>query len=231
MQRSSPRARAGFSRFAASLPPSARAGADDRVQFVDEQDDVAGVDHFFDERFEAFFEFAAELRAGDERAHVERDDAAVLEAFGHVALEDAQRESFDDRRFADAWLADEHRVVFRAPREHLNHAADFLVAADHRIELALAGTLDQVDAVLFEGLKFALGRLVGHALRAPHRLHAPSILFFVDRVELQHVLRLRLRAGEREQQVLGRNEVVLHAVGFGLRGIEHFRKLIADARR
>ena len=41
MQRSSPRARAGLSRLAASLPPSARPGADDRVQFVDEQDHVA----------------------------------------------------------------------------------------------------------------------------------------------------------------------------------------------
>ena len=77
-------------RVAAAL---GRAGADDRVQLVDEQDDVAGVDHFLDERLEPLFELAAELRAGDERAHVERDDAPVLEALRHVALDDAQGEA------------------------------------------------------------------------------------------------------------------------------------------
>ena len=105
-----------------------------------------------------------------ERAHVERDDALVLEAFGHVALHDAQGEPFDDRRLADARLADQHGVVLGAPREHLDHAADFLIAADDRVELALPGPLDQVDAVLFERLEFAFGRLVGHAGTAAHGL-------------------------------------------------------------
>ncbi len=81
----------------------------------------------------------------------------------HVALDDAQGEAFDDRRLADARLADQHRIVLRAPREDLDHAADFLVAADHRIELALAGPLDQVDAVFLQGLEFAFGSLIGDA--------------------------------------------------------------------
>ena len=56
--------------------------------------------------------------------------------FGHVAAHDALREPFDDRRLADAGLADEHRIVLGAAREHLNDAADLFVAADDRIELA-----------------------------------------------------------------------------------------------
>ncbi len=107
--------------------------------------------------FEPLFEFAAEFCAGDEGAHVERDHATVLEALRHVALDDPQGEAFDDGRFADARLADEHGIVLRAPRENLNHAANFLIAADHRVELALAGPLDQIDAVLFQRLEFALG--------------------------------------------------------------------------
>ena len=39
MQRSSPRARAGLSRLAASIDALGLAGADDQVQLVDEQDD------------------------------------------------------------------------------------------------------------------------------------------------------------------------------------------------
>ena len=67
-----------------------RARADDRVQLVDEEDDLAlGVGDFLEHRLEPLLELAAVLRAGDERAHVERDDALVLEPLGHVAADDA----------------------------------------------------------------------------------------------------------------------------------------------
>ena len=114
-----------------------RAGADHGVQLVDEEDDLPlRIRDLLQHRLQPLFELAAVLRAGDERAHVERDDALVLEAFGDVAAHDAAGEPFDDGGLADAGLADEHRIVLRAAREHLDDAADFLVAADHRIELA-----------------------------------------------------------------------------------------------
>src|SRR3989304_4220123 len=47
--------------------------------------------------------------------------------------------ALDDRRLADAGLANQDGVVLRAARQDLHHAAHFVVAADHRIELALAG--------------------------------------------------------------------------------------------
>jgi len=57
--------------LAASVAPSACAGADQRVQFIDEQQNApfAG-DDFFEERFEAIFKFAAVFCAGDHRAEV-----------------------------------------------------------------------------------------------------------------------------------------------------------------
>ena len=114
-----------------------RAGADERVQLVDEQDDAAlrGLD-LLEHGLQAILELAAELRAGDHRRQIEREEALVLERLGHVAARDALRDALDDRRLADAGLADEHRVVLGAAREHLHHAADLLVAADHRIDLA-----------------------------------------------------------------------------------------------
>ena len=97
--------------------------------------------HFLQHRLEALFELAAILRAGDQRAHVERDDALVLQPLGHVAAHDALGQPFDDGGLADAGLADQHRVVLGAARQHLDDAADLLVAADHRVELALRGQL------------------------------------------------------------------------------------------
>ena len=188
MQRSSPRASAGLSRLAASLPPSAAPAPIDGVELVDEQDHVAGVLDFFQQGFEAFLEFAAELGAGHERAHIERDHAAILEALRHVGLDDAESEPFGDGGFADAGFADEHGVVLGAARQDLDHAANFLVAADHRVDLALAGALDEVDAVFFQGLKFSFGRLVGDAGRAADGTERAEDRVFGDRVEVEDVL-------------------------------------------
>ena len=87
-----------------------RARADHGVQLVDEQDDEAlRVGDFLEDGFQPLFELAAILCARDERAHVERDDAFVLQPFGHVAADDAAGQAFDDGRLPDARFADEDR--------------------------------------------------------------------------------------------------------------------------
>src|SRR4029078_5559719 len=91
-----------------------RPGADDGVELVDEQDDLAlAVLDLLQDGLEALLELAAELRAGDQRAQVERDDALVLEPLGYVAADDPLGEALHDRRLADSGLADQNRVVLR----------------------------------------------------------------------------------------------------------------------
>ncbi len=117
-------------------------GADQRVHLVDEQDDVAcGLAHLVEHALQPLLELAAIFRAGDQRADVEREQAFVLDPVGHVAVGDPQREALGDRGLADAGLADQHRIVLGPAGEHLDGAADFLVAADDRVELALARRL------------------------------------------------------------------------------------------
>ena len=197
MQRSSPRASIGLSRFAASTAPSA-APAPTIVcsSSMKRMMRPSLVLDLGEHGLQPLLELAAVLRAGEQRADVERPDAPVLQPLGHVAGDDALREPLDDRGLADARLADQHRVVLRAAREDLDHAADLLVAADHRVELALLGRLGQVAAELRERLVGALGVLRGDALAAAHLLDPREDL----------VARHRL---EREEQVLGRDVVVL----------------------
>jgi hypothetical protein len=91
-----------------------------------------------------------------------------LHAFGHFAIDDALRQAFDDRGLADARLADQHRIVLGAPLQHLDGAADLLVATDDRIELAVLGALGQVDGVLLQRLALFFGVGVLHLLAAAH---------------------------------------------------------------
>src|SRR5262249_4600961 len=120
--------------------PLRSARADQRVQLVDEADDLAvGVDDLLDHGLEPVLELAAELGAGDHRAEVDGHQPLVAELFGNVAADDALGKTLDNSGLADAGLADQHRVVFGPAAQDLHHAPDLLLAADHRVELALPG--------------------------------------------------------------------------------------------
>lgn len=138
---------------------------DDGVKFVDEEDNSAiAVFDFFEDGFETFFKFAAVFGAGEEGAHVEAEDGAVLEAFGNVAADDAVGEAFDDGGFTDTGVTDEDRVIFSFTGKDSDDTADFFVTADDGIEFAFFDLFDEVDAVFFEGLEGVFGILRGYAL-------------------------------------------------------------------
>ena len=115
-----------------------RAGADHGVDLVDEHDRAGiGLD-LLDHLLEPFLEIAAIARAGEQRAHVEREHGGVLEHVRHLAVDDAARQPFGDRGLADAGFADEQRIVLLPAAQHLDGAADLGIAADQRIDLAVA---------------------------------------------------------------------------------------------
>ena len=145
--------------------------ADDRVQLVDERDDLAvRVRDLLEDGLHPLLELTAVLRARDHRADVERDQPLVAQAVGDVALDDAARQPLGDRGLADAGLADQHRVVLRAPAQHLDDAPDLLVATDDRVELPAARILGEVAAVALERLVLVLGVLARDPVRPAHLL-------------------------------------------------------------
>ena len=129
------------------------AGADQVVELVDEEDDVAALGDLLHHLLEALLELAAVLGAGDEGREVERVDLLVLEELRHLARVDARREALDDGGLADAGLAEEDGVVLLAAREDLHDPLDLGLAADHGVELAVGGELGQVAAELVEELR------------------------------------------------------------------------------
>ena len=157
------------------------AGAHDGVQFVYEEDDLAlALPDLVEHGLQPFLELAAELGASDQRTHVERKNRVVLEPFRHIAAVDADGQPFDYGRLADAWLADQHRVVLRLAAQDANHAADLLVAADDRVELVLARGFDKVAAVLLQHFVSVLRIVAGHALVAADLGQGPEKIILAD---------------------------------------------------
>ncbi len=134
--------------------PFRRPRPDQRVELVDEHDDVRVLGQLLHDRLEALFELAAILRAGDDQGDVEGEDALVGEEVRDVAVDDLLRQPFDDGGLADARLADQHRVVLGAAAQHLLDPLELDVPPDQRIELRFHGRFGQVAAELREQRRF-----------------------------------------------------------------------------
>ena len=204
------------------------AGSDHRMQLIDEENDAAVLrGHFLQKPLQAFLEFTAVLGAGNQPRHVERQNHFVLQRVRHFAVHDTLRETFNDSGLANARFTDQDRIILRTALQDLHRAADFIVAADHRIELPLAGLRGEVNRVLFKRAAGLFGvRVIGRLAAAHFRDRG------IERAPGKTVLAgntagiaLLVREGKKEH--LGRDEFIapLHRLFLG--EVESVREIAA----
>ena len=219
-----------------------RARADERVDLVDEEHDVAARLDLLEHLLEALFEVAAVTAAGDECTEVERVQLLVAQRVGDVVGDDLLRQAFDDGGLADTRLTDEHRVVLGATAEDLHHPLELARPTDDRIELLLASELGEVAPELIEDLAVALvaGILLAGGTGACGcglRLARLALTTLVAGQQLDHLLTHAAEIGpeldehlcrdalafadETEQDVLGADVVVTELQRFAQRQLEH----------
>ena len=148
-----------------------------------------------------------------------------LRVSGTSLVDDALGESLHDGGLADAGLADQHRVVLGAPLQDLDHAADLVVAPDHRVELALTRAVGEVERVLFQRLTLALGLGVLDFLAPAHRLDRLLDGLARPAMLLQQPAGLALVLGQGEQEHLGGDELVTPLLRFLVRDVEEVAKV------
>ena len=149
----------------------------------------------------------------------------VFEAFRHVAIDDAQRQALDDRGLADAGLADQHRIVLGAAGQHLDGAADFLVAADHRVELAVARRLREIAGVFLQRIIGVLGRRAVGGAALAQRLDGGVEILRRHAGVAENLSRFAvLFQSQREQKPLNGDEAVAGLLAGLLGGLEHPRQ-------
>ncbi len=214
------------------------AGADQGVQLVDEQDDVAAGADLLEHLLEPLLEVTPVARAGDEGAEVEGVELLAGERLGHVVGGDGLGQAFDDGGLADAGLADEHRVVLGAPAEHLHDPLGLADPADDGVELLVTSQLREVAPELVEHERAGLaalaagpgtggraGLLAGLAWTAVPGQQLDDLLADPGKVRAQldqhlgsHALAL---TDEAEQDVLGADVVVAELQRLSQRQLQH----------
>ena len=157
------------------------ARADQRMQLINEHDDVPADPDLLQHLLQPLFEVTPVPGPGHQRAEVQGVQLLILQGLRHLTRDDHLRQPLDHSGLPDARLADQHRVVLGAPAQHLYHPLDFLLPADHRVELALACACGQVPA---EFVKRKRGG--GRRLRRQARGGALAALVTVQ--QLNHLL-------------------------------------------
>ena len=201
------------------------------MQLVDKEDDIAVLLHLVDRRLDALLKIAAVLGAGDHAGQIQRNQALVFQQLRHLALVDFQ--PLCNGCFADARLADQHRVVLCAAREDLDHALDLRLSADNWVDLALCRHLREIAAkflkrtaaflltrfrarirragLLVDGI--TLGKRRGKLIHDALRLHA-------EHLEKTHGKALAV-LDDRDQEVLRADVVATELRGRELRHLEN----------
>ena len=126
--------------------------AQKQVHFIDEQNDFAlALLHFVHHSLQSLFEFSTVFGTCDQRSQIQRDQANA-KGFRDIALDDSVRETFHDCGLSHTRLTDQNRVVLGSTTQNSDHATDFLVSANHRIDLSFLGLLHQIDSVLIQSV-------------------------------------------------------------------------------
>ena len=215
--------------------------ADERVQLIDEQNDVLGAAHFVHDRLDALFELTAVLGTCHHGGEIKDNESLLVEQIGNLLVHDALSKTLDNRGLSNACFTEEHRVVLGAAAEDLHESLDLVHATNDGIELSALGELGEVAAETVERRSLTLGAAAARGIASRRRrAHRWWLLwlarwrcffaldtsaekiehFLADLFELEAEVHEHLGsdavvfAQQSEQQVFGADIVVVEAARF-----------------
>ena len=202
------------------------AGTDHGMDFVDEQNGLAFVlGELLEYVFQAFLKIAAVFGTGQKCGHIECQHAFALERIRHFARHNALCQSFHDGGLAHAGLADQYRVVLAAALQHLDGAANFVVASDHRVEFALAGAFGQVQRVFLECLALFLGVGTVHVLATAHGVNGGFQAFASEAIFTGNIAHRAFGIGTGQKIQFAGNELVAALDGLFFGGLQQLDQI------
>ena len=139
----------------------------DGMELVDEEDHIPHPAHLGQHVFHPLLKFAPVLGARHHGGQIQGDQALAPQFLGYVARHHHPGQALGHRRLAHAGLPDEGGVVLLPPGQDLDHPADLLVPAHHRVQLAPGSHAGQVPGKLLQQLGLSGVVPLGAGLAAP----------------------------------------------------------------
>ncbi|MNC08910.1 hypothetical protein D3C75_565180 [compost metagenome] len=114
------------------------------MDLVDEEDSPFLTLDLLEQHLETLLKVTAVLGPCQQGTHVQGVDGTVCYHLGHVTLDDTIGEPLGDGGLAHTGLPHQQGIVLAATAEHLNGAAQLLIATDQRIDSPLQYQLVEV---------------------------------------------------------------------------------------
>ena len=196
------------------------------MQFIDEDDRVLILHQLLHDRLQPLFKLPAILGARHNQRQVQSQHFLVGQKAGHFAIGNPLRKPFHNRSLAHARLANQYRIVLRAPAQNLNHALQFPIASHKRIELSVHRRLRKIAAELGQQARLALP-LLWRSLLLRHARQLFANLRQLQTALLQNLGRKALFfAQQAQEQMFSPNVLVPQPFGFFRRVGQHTLALV-----
>ena len=169
----------GFQQVAGIHSAVGLTGANNGMQLIDEEDNLAfALLYFIQNGFQTLLKFAAELGAGYQGTHIQREQGLIFQVFRHIAGHNPQGQTFGNGGFTNAGFTDKAGVVLALSGKNPNYIADFLITANDGIQLLGAGGFGQVPAILFQHIIGLFRGIAGDRAVAPYLPQCRHKFFF-----------------------------------------------------
>src|SRR5690606_7972339 len=124
----------------------------ERMGFVYEQNNRGGRGlDLVDDAAQAVFKFALHAGARFQGTHVQAEQGDAFQDFRYVVFHYAQSQRFDDGCLAHARVAHANGVVLAAARQNIHHLANFGIAPEYGVYLAVARLGSEIFAEALDG--------------------------------------------------------------------------------
>src|SRR5690606_9214710 len=124
-----------------------RTGANDGMDFVDEQDRLGTFLQRLEQRLEALLEVPAVLGTGQQCAEIQRVHHSLGQYVGYLAIHDTLGQTFGNGCLADTGLTHQQRVVLAPAHQDLRHPLDLVGAPYQRVDAAETRLLVEVGGI------------------------------------------------------------------------------------
>ena len=89
--------------------------SNNRMQFVNKENDIGAFFQLVHHRFHALLELTPILRSSYKGSKIKGNNAFVIENATNLSLDDAHRQPFGNSCFTNTWFTNQHRVVLLTP--------------------------------------------------------------------------------------------------------------------
>ena len=120
--------------------------SNERVQFINKEDDILGASNFVHDGLDAFFKLSTVFRSCNHCCKIEHNKSLVIKQIRNFLIDDRLCKTFGNCSLSNACFTQKNWIVLCAAAENLNKPFDFSMTTDDGIKLVIARQFRQVAA-------------------------------------------------------------------------------------